>query len=214
MQDLCHRGNCPNAHGFAEIRGAMNDTSPICWKWLENSCKAPHCRYQHAFRRRNDRSSRDSTRNSLDMRHRTPRSSVDLGGRPVRSSMDQRRSSTDFKRGAQAASRRSMGDSALPVSGRASLDSRGPRPQKSFEMGAERVSSAASRAAVWGKGGSSAGGALGAESRPAVVPQLADIGESAWTKGPTRKSNGRSSLSFDRQTLLSGSSNAANGVAR
>ena len=74
----CSRTACPNAHGFADIRRAMNDASPICWKWLEGRCRVPHCKYAHTFRRHHQ--SVDSRRSSMSR----SRASFDLpppGGR-------------------------------------------------------------------------------------------------------------------------------------
>lgn len=76
MQGACRRSACPNAHGFVEIRDAMNDASPICWRWLEGRCHVPHCKYAHTFRRH----------------HASQRSSMDSSMSKGRSSMDRRRS--------------------------------------------------------------------------------------------------------------------------
>ena len=51
MRSSCTKAQCPNAHGFAEIRGAIADASPICWRWLEGRCRMAHCKYAHTFRR-------------------------------------------------------------------------------------------------------------------------------------------------------------------
>jgi hypothetical protein len=64
LEGKCPRAACPNAHGFAEIRGAMNDSSPICWKWLEGRCRVQQCKYAHTFRRHHKRSM-DSRRGSV-----------------------------------------------------------------------------------------------------------------------------------------------------
>ena len=88
MEGGCKRSACPNAHGFAEIRDAMNDASPICWRWLEGRCRVPHCKYAHTFRRHHasqrvsvdgSRNSFSRARNSFDGRRR--RSNVSDGAR-------------------------------------------------------------------------------------------------------------------------------------
>ena len=79
MEGACRRSACSNAHGFAEIRDAMNDASPICWRWLEGRCHIPHCKYAHTFRRH----------------HASQRSSFDNG----RSSFARSRNSGDSRRG-------------------------------------------------------------------------------------------------------------------
>eukprot|EP00892_Ulva_mutabilis_P001083 jgi/Ulvmu1/10976/UM007_0155.1 len=98
MEGDCKRSACPNAHGFAEIRDAMNDASPICWRWLEGRCRVPHCKYAHTFRRHHasqrisidgSRSSFSRPRSSFDGRRR--RSNVSDAG--LRMSNDRRRTS-------------------------------------------------------------------------------------------------------------------------
>jgi hypothetical protein len=67
LTGTCTRTACPNAHGFSEIRDAMNDASPICWKWLEGRCRVPHCKYAHTFRRHHG-ASMDSRRSNVSTR--------------------------------------------------------------------------------------------------------------------------------------------------
>ena len=88
LTGTCTRNACPNAHGFAEIRGAMNDASPICWKWLEGRCRVPHCKYSHTFRRHHGAAA-DARRGSISRRN-----SIAVGneaarrGPPARASQD------------------------------------------------------------------------------------------------------------------------------